>query len=141
MERFIMGQGTFSTKPVILFHVYGYFVRFANEEERDKRKEWVPITNKEQGCDTKQVEENQQEQTTKDNDGTTQGQGEWQTVRHRTSSRRDYRNIQGERRGHGPIAGVMTYEEGQMNGEGSGEMKRPSIQPSIHDSNIKCKGL
>ncbi|KAG5575831.1 hypothetical protein H5410_055965 [Solanum commersonii] len=37
MERFIMGQGTFSTKPIILYHVDGYFVvRFANEEERDK---------------------------------------------------------------------------------------------------------
>ncbi|KAH0748451.1 hypothetical protein KY290_027683 [Solanum tuberosum] len=87
------------------------------------------------------VEENQQEQTTKDNDGTTQGQGELQTVRHRTSSRRDYRNIQGERGGQGPTAGVMTYEEGKMIGEGSGEMKRPSIQLSIHDSNMECEGL
>ncbi|KAH0682845.1 hypothetical protein KY289_020597 [Solanum tuberosum] len=36
MERFIMGQGNFSTKPIILYHIDGYFVvRFANEEERD----------------------------------------------------------------------------------------------------------
>ncbi|WMV45432.1 hypothetical protein MTR67_038817 [Solanum verrucosum] len=36
MERFIMGQGKFSTKPIILYHIDGYFVvRFANEEERD----------------------------------------------------------------------------------------------------------
>ncbi|WMV29743.1 hypothetical protein MTR67_023128 [Solanum verrucosum] len=36
MERFIMGQGNFSTKPIILYHINGYFVvRFANEEERD----------------------------------------------------------------------------------------------------------
>ncbi|KAH0665450.1 hypothetical protein KY285_026656 [Solanum tuberosum] len=178
MERFIMGQGTFSTKP----------------EERDKvlcsgphhllrrpviMKPWVPEFNfKEEilttipvwiklpnlplnrwnsvvlskigsslgkplyadECTT-QVEENQQEQTTKDNDGTTQGQGELQTVMHRTSIRRDYRNIQGERGGQGPTSGVMTYEEPQMIGEGSGEMKRPSIQLSIHDSNMECEGL
>ncbi|KAG5580205.1 hypothetical protein H5410_050832 [Solanum commersonii] len=36
IERFIMGQGTFSTKPIILYHVDGYFfVRFVNEEEGD----------------------------------------------------------------------------------------------------------
>ncbi|XP_015168706.1 uncharacterized protein [Solanum tuberosum] len=36
MERCIMGQGNFSTKPIILYHIYGYFVvRFASEEERD----------------------------------------------------------------------------------------------------------
>ncbi|XP_015169930.1 uncharacterized protein [Solanum tuberosum] len=36
MERFIMGQGNFSTKPIILYHIDGYFVvRFANEEDRD----------------------------------------------------------------------------------------------------------
>ncbi|KAK4713158.1 hypothetical protein R3W88_019065 [Solanum pinnatisectum] len=37
MERFIIEQGPFSTKPVVLYHSDGYFVvRFANEEERDK---------------------------------------------------------------------------------------------------------
>ncbi|KAH0705837.1 hypothetical protein KY285_010369 [Solanum tuberosum] len=36
MERFIMVQVTFSTKPIILYHIDGYFVvRFTNEEERD----------------------------------------------------------------------------------------------------------
>ncbi|KAK6796709.1 hypothetical protein RDI58_004410 [Solanum bulbocastanum] len=36
MERFIMGQGIFTNKPIILYHIDGYFVvRFANEEERD----------------------------------------------------------------------------------------------------------
>ncbi|KAK6789941.1 hypothetical protein RDI58_013741 [Solanum bulbocastanum] len=36
MERFILAQGVFSTKPVILVHIDGYFVvRFANEGERD----------------------------------------------------------------------------------------------------------
>ncbi|KAG5572056.1 hypothetical protein H5410_061822 [Solanum commersonii] len=36
LERFIMVQETFSTKPIILYHIDGYFVvRFANEEERD----------------------------------------------------------------------------------------------------------
>ncbi|KAG5599915.1 hypothetical protein H5410_031285 [Solanum commersonii] len=63
----------------------------------EKLEEPIQLQKKNQG----QVEENQQEQTTKDNDGTTQGQGEWQTIRHRTSSRRDYRNIQGERGGQG----------------------------------------
>lgn len=33
MERFIMGQGTFRNKPIILYHIDGYFVvRFVNEE-------------------------------------------------------------------------------------------------------------
>ncbi|KAH0745961.1 hypothetical protein KY285_007618 [Solanum tuberosum] len=223
MERFLMGQGTFSTKPVILYHVDRYFVvRFANEEERDKvlcsgphhllrrpvimkpwvsefnfkeetlttiplwiklsnlplnywnsivlskigsslgkplyadecttqfpkknqgqvqKKEWVPTTNKEQGCGTKHVEANQKKKSTKDKDKATQGQGEWHTVRHRTSIRRDYRNIQGERGGQGPTAGVMTYEKGQMSGEGSGGMKMTSMQPSIHDSSMECEGL
>ncbi|KAG5567933.1 hypothetical protein H5410_065051 [Solanum commersonii] len=37
MERFILGQGNFSSKPVVLYHADGYFVvRFANEEERDR---------------------------------------------------------------------------------------------------------
>ncbi|KAH0674851.1 hypothetical protein KY284_025938 [Solanum tuberosum] len=37
MERFISEQGTFTIKPIILYHKDGYFVvRFANEEERDK---------------------------------------------------------------------------------------------------------
>ncbi|KAK4718353.1 hypothetical protein R3W88_016691 [Solanum pinnatisectum] len=41
MEWFIIEQGPFSTKPVVLYHSDGYFVvRFANEEERDK---WKPI--------------------------------------------------------------------------------------------------
>ncbi|KAH0652021.1 hypothetical protein KY290_032498 [Solanum tuberosum] len=36
MERFILSQGNFSSKPVVLYHADGYFVvRFANEEERD----------------------------------------------------------------------------------------------------------
>ncbi|KAK4737685.1 hypothetical protein R3W88_001382 [Solanum pinnatisectum] len=36
MERFILEQGTFTNKPVILYHKDGYFVvRFANEGERD----------------------------------------------------------------------------------------------------------
>ncbi|KAK4723266.1 hypothetical protein R3W88_026045 [Solanum pinnatisectum] len=36
MERFLMGQGTFTNKPIILYHIDGYFVvRFANKEERD----------------------------------------------------------------------------------------------------------
>ncbi|KAK4713550.1 hypothetical protein R3W88_019457 [Solanum pinnatisectum] len=36
MERFILEQGTFTIKPVILYHKDGYFVvRFANERERD----------------------------------------------------------------------------------------------------------
>ncbi|KAG5576616.1 hypothetical protein H5410_056750, partial [Solanum commersonii] len=36
MERFIMGQGTFTNKPIKLYHIDGYFVvRFANAEERD----------------------------------------------------------------------------------------------------------
>ncbi|KAK4734210.1 hypothetical protein R3W88_008471 [Solanum pinnatisectum] len=37
MKRFIVGQGSFSVKPMVLYHSNGYFVvRFANEEERDK---------------------------------------------------------------------------------------------------------
>ncbi|KAH0749146.1 hypothetical protein KY290_028378 [Solanum tuberosum] len=37
MKRFIVAQGSFSAKPVVLYHSDGYFVvRFANEEERDK---------------------------------------------------------------------------------------------------------
>ncbi|KAK6803196.1 hypothetical protein RDI58_000980 [Solanum bulbocastanum] len=66
VERFILGQGTFSAKPVILYHRDGNFVlRFANAEERDmscvdklaahpqvqkkiqgqgQKKEWIPIT-------------------------------------------------------------------------------------------------
>ncbi|KAK4726490.1 hypothetical protein R3W88_031407 [Solanum pinnatisectum] len=37
MERFILSQGNFSSKPVVLYHADGYFViRFANEEERDR---------------------------------------------------------------------------------------------------------
>ncbi|KAG5598713.1 hypothetical protein H5410_030083 [Solanum commersonii] len=37
MERFIIEQGPFSTKPIVLYRSDGYFiVRFANEEERDK---------------------------------------------------------------------------------------------------------
>ncbi|KAH0711988.1 hypothetical protein KY289_007947 [Solanum tuberosum] len=106
-----------------------------------QKKEWVPTTNKEQGCDTKHVEANQKDQSTKDKDKATQGQGEWHTVRHKTSIRRDYRNIQGERGGQGPTAGVMTYEKGQMSGEGSSGMKMTSMQPSIHDSNMECEGL
>ncbi|KAH0725212.1 hypothetical protein KY284_001077 [Solanum tuberosum] len=36
VERFILGQGTFSAKPVILNHKDGYFaLRFTNKEERD----------------------------------------------------------------------------------------------------------
>ena len=36
MERFIPSQGKFSSKPVVLYHVHGYFVvRIANEEETD----------------------------------------------------------------------------------------------------------
>ncbi|KAK6780222.1 hypothetical protein RDI58_022406 [Solanum bulbocastanum] len=36
MERFILEQGTFTIKPVILYHKDGYFVvRFANEGERN----------------------------------------------------------------------------------------------------------
>ncbi|WMV30066.1 hypothetical protein MTR67_023451 [Solanum verrucosum] len=37
MERFISEQGTFTIKPIILYHKDGYFVvRFAKEEEMDK---------------------------------------------------------------------------------------------------------
>ncbi|KAH0642178.1 hypothetical protein KY290_033777 [Solanum tuberosum] len=37
MERFILSQGNFSSKPVVLDHADGYFViRIANEEERDR---------------------------------------------------------------------------------------------------------
>ncbi|KAH0661616.1 hypothetical protein KY284_026547 [Solanum tuberosum] len=37
MKRFILSQGNFSSKPVVLYHADGYFVvMFANEEERDR---------------------------------------------------------------------------------------------------------
>ncbi|KAG5631263.1 hypothetical protein H5410_002980, partial [Solanum commersonii] len=46
VERFILGQGTFSAKPVILYHRDGYFVlRFANEEEWDMVPCLVPQFN------------------------------------------------------------------------------------------------
>ncbi|XP_049414593.1 uncharacterized protein LOC125877301 [Solanum stenotomum] len=255
MERFIMGQGTFSTKHIILYHVDGYFVvRFANEEERDMalcsgphhllrrhvimkpwvpefnfkeeilttiplwiklpnlplnywnsvvlskicsclgkplyadecttqisrisfarilvevdkclqvghsyvekleapiqfqkknqgqghRKEWIPTTNKEQGYDKKQVESNQQEKSTHEKDETSRGQGEWHTVTHIASIRRESRNIQDSRGGQRTLPGVMIHEEGQMSGEGSGGMDMTSIQPSIHDSDMECEGF
>lgn len=35
MERFILAQGIFTSKPVVLYHTDGYFiVRFVNEDER-----------------------------------------------------------------------------------------------------------
>lgn len=37
MERFILAQGKFSIKPMVLAHTDGYYVvRFASEEERDQ---------------------------------------------------------------------------------------------------------
>jgi len=54
-----------------------------------QRKEWIPTTSKAQGI---QVEDNKQEKSDHEEDETTQEQGEWQTVRHRTSGRRDSMN-------------------------------------------------
>ncbi|KAH0644894.1 hypothetical protein KY284_032778 [Solanum tuberosum] len=37
MKRFVLEKGTFTIKPVILYHKDGYFVvRFTNEEKRDR---------------------------------------------------------------------------------------------------------
>ncbi|KAK4721594.1 hypothetical protein R3W88_011827 [Solanum pinnatisectum] len=92
MERFIVSQGNFSSKPVVLYHVDGYFVvRFENGEDRERVGTFLFSQIKAPPPKKDQVQGQRKKWKLATVEGKDRGQqinitnvpqGEWQIVRH-----------------------------------------------------------